>query len=148
LEGRAKRQTGAAIRALMALRPDHARVVGADGTEIERPVDQVRNGDRVRIRPGERIPVDGELRIGVTTVDESMLTGESMPVARSVGVRLPGGSLSGEGLSLIETTAGGAATTLARIVRPVESAKGAKAPIQRLVDKASSFFVPVVPAIA
>ena len=148
LEGRAKRQTGAAIRALMALRPDHARVVGADGTETERPVDQVRNGDRVRVRPGERIPVDGELRIGATTVDESMLTGESMPVAKSVGDRLTGGSINGEGLILIETTAVGAETTLARIVRLVESAQGAKAPIQRLVDKVSAVFVPVVLAIA
>src|SRR5690606_31112867 len=148
LEGRAKRQTGEAIRALMALRPEHARVVDAQGTEAERPVDQVRIGDLVRVRPGERIPVDGELRNGATTVDESMLTGESMPVAKSIGDRLTGGSINGESLILIETTAVGAETTLARVVRLVESAQGAKAPIQRLVDKVSAVFVPVVLAVA
>jgi Cu+-exporting ATPase len=148
LEGRAKRQTGEAIRALMALRPDTARIVGADGIETERPLDHVQVGDLVRVRPGERIPIDGELRIGATTVDESMLTGESMPVAKAVGDRLTGGSINGEGLILIETAAVGAETTLARIVRLVESAQGAKAPIQRLVDKVSAVFVPVVLAIA
>jgi Cu+-exporting ATPase len=148
LEGRAKRQTGEAIRALMALRPDIARVVRDDGVETERPVDQVKVGDLVRVRPGERIPVDAQLRIGATTVDESMLTGESLPVAKMAGDRLTGGSINGEGLILIATTAVGAETTLARIVRLVENAQGAKAPIQRLVDKVSAVFVPVVIAIA
>jgi P-type Cu+ transporter len=148
LEGRAKRQTGAAIRALMALRPEHARVVGADGAEIERPVEEVRVGDLVRIRPGERIPVDGRLVDGATSVDESMLTGESMPVGKSVGETLTGGSINGEGLITVQTNAVGAETTLARIVRLVENAQGAKAPIQRLVDKVSAVFVPVVLGIA
>ncbi|WP_188053892.1 heavy metal translocating P-type ATPase [Sphingosinithalassobacter sp. CS137] len=148
LEGRAKRQTGAAIRALMALRPERARVVGDDGQEVELAVEQVRVGDVVRIRPGERVPVDGRLIEGATSVDESMLTGESMPVAKNVGDPLTGGSINGEGLILVETGAVGAETTLARIVRLVESAQGAKAPIQRLVDKVSAVFVPVVLGIA
>lgn len=148
LEGRAKRQTGAAIRALMALRPDQARIVDADGSERDVDIGQIQLGDRVRVRPGERIPVDGRLVEGATSVDESMLTGESMPISREPGDRLTGGSINGEGLILIETTAIGAETTLARIVRLVESAQGAKAPIQRLVDKVSAVFVPVVLAIA
>jgi P-type Cu+ transporter len=148
LEGRAKRQTGAAIRALMALRPDRARVVAPDGAEREVGVDEVRLGDLVRIRPGERIPVDGRLREGASSIDESMLTGESMPVAKAIGDTVTGGSINGEGLILIETSAVGAETTLARIVRLVESAQGAKAPIQRLVDRVSAVFVPVVLVIA
>ncbi|HYW16134.1 MAG TPA: heavy metal translocating P-type ATPase [Allosphingosinicella sp.] len=147
LEGRAKRQTGAAIRALMALRPERARLV-RNGTETEVPVEQVGVGDLVRVRPGERIPVDGDLVEGITSADESMLTGESLPVRKGVRDKLTGGSINGEGLVLIETTAVGAETTLARIVRLVENAQGAKAPIQRLVDKVSAVFVPVVLGIA
>ena len=148
LEGRAKRQTGEAIRALMALRPDQARVVGADGAEREVALSEVRNGDRVRVRPGERIPVDGLLIEGATHVDESMLTGESLPVAKAIGDKVTGGSINADGLILVETTAVGAETTLARIVRLVESAQGAKAPIQRLVDRVSAVFVPIVLVIA
>ncbi|EZP66447.1 Copper-translocating P-type ATPase [Sphingomonas paucimobilis] len=148
LEGRAKRQTGEAIRALMALRPDQARVVGADGSEREVALAEVRSGDRVRVRPGERIPVDGRLIEGATHVDESMLTGESLPVAKAAGDPVTGGSINADGLILVETTAVGAETTLARIVRLVESAQGAKAPIQRLVDKVSAVFVPIVLVIA
>ena len=148
LEGRAKRQTGAAIRALMALRPARARIVGPDGSEREVGVEAVRVGDLVRVRPGERIPVDGVLRDGASSADESMLTGESMPVAKALGDRVTGGSINGEGLILVETTAIGAETALARIVRLVESAQGAKAPIQRLVDRVSAVFVPIVIAIA
>jgi len=148
LEGRAKRQTGEAIRALMALRPERARVVRTDGSEAEVSLDDVEVGDRVRIRPGERIPVDGRILEGATSVDESMLTGESMPLSRSPGDRVTGGAINGEGLLLVETLAVGAETTLARIVRLVESAQGAKAPIQRLVDKVSAVFVPVVLGVA
>jgi len=148
LEGRAKRQTGEAIRALMALRPERTRVIRTDGSEAEVSLDQVAVGDRVRIRPGERIPVDGRILEGATTVDESMLTGESMPISKSLGDRVTGGAINGEGLLLVETLAIGAETTLARIVRLVESAQGAKAPIQRLVDKVSAVFVPIVLGVA
>ena len=148
LEGRAKRQTGAAIRALMALRPDMARVVRPVGHIVEIAADDVVVGDHVQVRPGERIPVDGILREGVTSVDESMLTGESLPVSKFPGDKLTGGSINGEALILVETTAVGAETTLSRIVRLVEDAQGAKAPIQRLVDRVSSVFVPVVIGLA
>jgi P-type Cu+ transporter len=148
LEGRAKRQTGAAIRALTALRPDTARVAQPNGDEIEVPVEQVQVGDRVRIRPGERVPVDGKLIEGASSVDASMLTGESLPVPKVGGDTLTAGSINGEGLILVETSAVGAETMLAQIVRLVESAQGAKAPIQRLVDKVSAVFVPIVLAIA
>ncbi|WOK38117.1 heavy metal translocating P-type ATPase [Sphingomonas sp. C3-2] len=148
LESRAKRQTGAAIRALMALRPETARVVDAGGTEREVGVESVRQGDLVRIRPGERIPVDGRIVEGASSVDESMLTGESLPVAKAKGSLVVGGAINGEGLILVETTAVGSETMLAQIVRLVESAQGAKAPIQRLVDRVSAVFVPVVLAVA
>jgi P-type Cu+ transporter len=148
LETRAKRQTGAAIRALMALRPDTARVIAPYGSVRDVPAAQVRVGDRVQVRPGERIPVDGQIADGDTAVDESMLTGESLPVAKHHGDRVAGGSINGDGLIIVEVTAVGAETTLARIVRLVESAQGAKAPIQRLVDRVSAVFVPVVLAIA
>ena len=147
-ETRAKRQTGAAIRALMALRPETARVVGVDGLAREVPAAQVRVGDRVRVLPGERIPVDGRIADGDTAVDESMLTGESLPVAKQVGDRTAGGSINGDGLIVVEVTAVGAETVLARIVRLVESAQGAKAPIQRLVDRVSAVFVPAVLIVA
>ncbi|NNM77779.1 copper-translocating P-type ATPase [Sphingomonas sp. ID1715] len=148
LEGRAKRQTGAAIRALMALRPERARLVSSPGKERDVPVEAVQIGDIVRVRPGERVPVDGRLVQGETAVDESMVTGESMPVAKAEGDQLTGGSINGDGSVLVETTAVGAETVLARIVRLVESAQGAKAPIQRLVDRVSAVSVPVVLAIA
>ncbi|HRP28815.1 MAG TPA: HAD-IC family P-type ATPase, partial [Burkholderiaceae bacterium] len=147
LESRAKRQTTDAIRALQALRPDVARVK-RDGVEREVPIAEVRVGDLVVVRPGERIPVDGELLEGRTHVDESLLTGESLPIARAPGDRLTGGAVNGEGALLVRTTAIGAETQLARIVRLVESAQAKKAPIQRLVDQVSSVFVPVVVVIA
>jgi P-type Cu+ transporter len=148
LEGRAKRQTGAAIRALMALRPERARVRGTDGTETEIPLQQVRVGDRVVVRPGERIAVDGLVQEGESTSDESLLTGESLPVAKAPGDRVTGGAINGAGLLIVETKAVGAESTLARIVRLVEGAQAAKAPIQRLVDQVSGVFVPVVLGIA
>ena len=147
LESRAKRQTTDAIRALQALRPDVARV-RVDGIEREVPIAEVRVGDEVVVRPGERIPVDGELLEGRTHVDESLLTGESLPIARVPGDRLTGGAVNGEGALLVRTTAIGAETQLARIVRLVESAQAKKAPIQRLVDRVSAVFVPVVVVIA
>jgi len=148
LEGRAKRQTTAAIRALAALRPDRARLLRPDGREEEVPVGDIRTGDLVVIRPGERVPVDGTVRDGAGHVDESMLTGESLPVAKEPGASVAGGSVNGEGRLVVETTAIGAETVLARIIRLVENAQAAKAPIQRLVDRVSAVFVPAVLGIA
>jgi Cu+-exporting ATPase len=147
LEDRAKRQTTEAIRALNALRPERARV-RRDGVDIDVPATQVRTGDTVVVRPGERVPVDGTVLEGASQVDESLITGESLPVGRHPGDRVTGGSVNGEGLLVLRTTAVGAESTLARIVRLVESAQARKAPIQRLVDRVSAIFVPVVIAIA
>ncbi len=147
LEARAKHQTTEAIRALNALRPQTARV-RRDGTERDVPIARVRVGDVVVVRPGERIPVDGVVQEGASHVDESLITGESLPVAREAGGHVTGGAVNGEGLLIVGTTAVGAESTLARIVRMVESAQAKKAPIQRLVDKASAVFVPVVIGLA
>ena len=147
LEARARHQTTAAIRALQVLRPDTARV-RRDGRDIDVSIDAVRLGDIVVIRPGERIAVDGVVLEGRSHVDESLITGESLPVAKQAGDKLTGGAINAEGLLLARTVAVGAETTLARIIRLVESAQSAKAPIQHLVDKVSAVFVPVVLFIA
>lgn len=147
LESRAKGRTAAAIRALMDLRPATARL-WRDGSEREVPVERVRVGDRVRVRPGERIPLDGTVVEGSGGVDESMLTGESLPVDKEPGARVTGGSLNLDGALAVEVTAVGGDTTLARIVRLVDSAQASKAPIQRLVDRVSAVFVPAVLAVA
>jgi Cu+-exporting ATPase len=147
LEARAKRQTTEAIRALQALRPLTARV-RVDGTDRDLPIDAIRVGDLVVIRPGERVPVDGEVVEGTSQIDESMLTGESLPVDKQPGDMVTGGAINAHGVLVARTTAVGAETTLARIIRLVENAQAAKAPIQRLVDKVSAVFVPVVMAIA
>ena len=147
LETRAKRQTTAAIRALQALRPDTARRRVGDLEEII-PLSHVVVGDRLVVLPGERLPVDGLLSDGETHVDESMLTGEPLPVTRRPGDRLVGGSINIEGRILLEVGAVGTETVLARIVRMVEDAQAAKAPIQRIVDRVSAVFVPVVLVIA
>jgi Cu+-exporting ATPase len=147
LEHRARRQTGEAIRALQALRPETARVLRG-GTEQELPLAQVKSGDTVVVRPGERVPVDGVVLEGQSQVDESLITGESLPVHRAAGDKLTGGSLNGEGLLRLRATTLGAQSVLARIVQMVESAQGRKADIQRLVDKVSAVFVPVVAVIA
>ncbi len=147
LEARAKRQTTEAIRALNALRPERA-LVRRDGKDVEVPLASVPLRDLVVVRPGERVPVDGEVREGRSHVDESLVTGESLPVAKGPGERVTGGSVNADGLLLVETRAVGAETTLARIIRLVENAQAAKAPIQRIVDKVSAVFVPVVLAIA
>ncbi|GAC1346957.1 MAG: copper-translocating P-type ATPase CopA1 [Acetobacteraceae bacterium] len=147
LETKAKRQTASAITGLMALRPDTARV-RRNGAEVEVPLAQIAVGDVVVVRPGERIPVDGTVVEGSGSVDESMLTGESLPVDKAPGHRVTGGSIGTDGLLAIATTAIGAETTLAKIVRLVEGAQASKAPIQRLVDRVSAVFVPVVLGIA
>ena len=147
LEARAKRQTTEALRALNALQPELARV-RRNGREQVLPLARVRLGDEVIVRPGERIPVDGLVLEGASEVDESLITGESLPVPRHEGDKVTGGAVNGEGLLLVRTTALGAESTLARIVRLVESAQARKAPIQRLVDRVSAVFVPAVVAIA
>ncbi|SEK67719.1 Cu+-exporting ATPase [Roseateles sp. YR242] len=147
LEARAKRQTLGALAALKALRPDTARV-RRDGADVEVPLAQLRLGDTLAVRPGERVPADGRILDGHSLVDESMISGESLPVARSAGDPVVGGAVNGEGLLLVTVTALGAESTLSRIVRLVEGAQARKAPIQRLVDQVSAVFVPVVIAIA
>ncbi len=147
LEGRAKRQTTEAIRALNALRPDTARV-RRSGTDVEVPASAVKVGDLVVVRPGERVPVDGQITEGSTHVDESLITGESLPVSKAAGDKVVGGSVNAEGFFLATATAVGAESTLSRIARMVESAQAKKAPIQRLVDKVSEVFVPVVIGLA
>lgn len=148
LEARAKRQTTAAIRALQRLRPETAHVILRSGGEADLPLAEVMAGDRLVVRPGERVPADGVLEQGETQVDESMLTGEPLPVAKGVGDRLTGGSINGEGRVVMLATAVGQESVLARIIRLVEDAQAAKAPIQRLVDQVSAVFVPVVLGIA
>jgi Cu+-exporting ATPase len=147
LETRAKRQTTEAIRALNALRPETARV-RRGGQDQEMLISQVLKDDLVVIRPGERVPVDGVVVEGASQIDESLITGESLPVAKHEGDMVTGGSVNAEGLLVVKTTAIGAESTLARIVRLVESAQARKAPIQRLVDRVSEVFVPVVIGIA
>ncbi|MBC7443889.1 MAG: copper-translocating P-type ATPase, partial [Polaromonas sp.] len=147
MEARAKRQTTEAIRALNALRPETARR-RQGGVDRDVAIGEVQVGDVVVVRPGERIAVDGEIIEGATEVDESLITGESLPVAKHTGDRVTGGAVNAEGLIVVRTTAIGAESTLARIVRMVESAQAKKAPIQRLVDQVSSVFVPVVIGIA
>jgi Cu+-exporting ATPase len=147
LEARAKGQTSAAIKKLMGLRAKTARVV-RDGAEVDIPIEQVNVSDMVIVRPGEKIPVDGVVVEGRSAVDESMLTGESLPVDKKPGDQVIGATLNKQGLLKFEATRVGAETALAQIVRLVQEAQGSKAPIQRLADQVSGIFVPVVIAIA
>lgn len=148
LEARAKRGTTAAIRQLMELRPQTARVRRADGSEAEVPVGEVARGDVVIVRPGERVPVDGQVLAGRSELDESLITGESLPVEKTVGATVTGGAINGTGLLEVRATAVGEDSTLSRIIRMVESAQAGKAPVQRLVDQISAVFVPGVMIIA
>ncbi|HEX3178311.1 MAG TPA: heavy metal translocating P-type ATPase [Methylomirabilota bacterium] len=147
LEARARGRTSDAIRRLVALAPRRARVVRGGG-EVDIPVDEVAVGDRVRIRPGERIAVDGEVVEGASSVDESMLTGESMPVDKAVGSAVFAGTMNIAGGFVFRATRVGSDTTLARIIRLVEDAQGSRAPIQRLADRVAAVFVPIVLAVA
>ncbi len=148
LELRARSQTGSAIRALLGLTPKTARQVLADGTERDLPLEEVHPGDRLRVRPGERIPVDGLVLEGTSSVDESMITGEPIPVEKGSGSLLTGGTINGTGGFLMRAERVGADTLLAQIVRMVSEAQRSRAPIQRLADQVSSYFVPAVLAIA
>ena len=147
LEARAKGRTSEAIKKLMGLRAKTARII-RDGIEAEVPVDDVKVGDLVLVRPGEKIPVDGVVVEGRSATDESMLTGESLPVEKGPGDPLIGATLNKLGLLKFEATKVGKETALAQIVRLVEEAQGSKAPIQKLADQVSAWFVPAVIAIA
>ncbi len=147
LEARAKRSATAAIRALVSLRPARARVQ-REGEEIDLPASAVAPHDVVVVRPGERLPVDGIVLSGTSTVDEQLLTGESLPVAKTPGDRVTGGSINGNGRLRIEATAVGEQSTLSRIIALVESAQAGKAPVQRLVDRVAAWFVPFVLVVA
>ncbi|WP_433606265.1 heavy metal translocating P-type ATPase [Dactylosporangium sp. CA-139114] len=147
LEARARRQTAAAIRTLVGLQPRTARVLRG-GEELDVPVESVAVGELVRVRPGERVPVDGVVTEGASSVDESMLTGESLPAAKAVGDVLIGATVNRTGAVVMRATAVGRDTTLAQIVRLVEDAQAGKAPMQRLVDRVSGWFVPAVIALA
>jgi Cu+-exporting ATPase len=148
LELRAREQTGGAIRALLKLAPKIAHRMNADGSDQEIPLEQVQLGDRLRVRPGDGVPVDGEVLEGQGAVDESMVTGESMPSAKTVGDKLIGGAVNGTGSLVMRADKIGADTMLAQIVTMVSEAQRSRAPIQRLADTVSGYFVPAVLAIA
>ncbi len=147
LEGRAKRGAAASIRALMALRPEIAHVE-REGKIIDLPADAVRLGDTVIIRSGERVPVDGAIERGQSAIDESLLTGESLPVDKAKGDRVIAGSINGNGLLTVTADAVGADATVGRLIRMVEDAQASKAPIQHLVDRISAIFVPIILLLA
>ena len=146
-EARSKGQTSAAIQALIKLAPQEAQVL-RDGQEVTLPLDQVQVGDLVRVRPGQKIPVDGRVVEGQSWVDESMLTGESLPVAKKVGDQVVGASLNQQGSLIVETNKVGQDTTLAQIIHLVQAAQCSKAPIAQLADRVSAVFVPVVMTLA
>lgn len=144
LELRAREKTGGAIRALLKLAPKTARRLRADGTDEEMALDQVHVGDRLRVRPGDAVPVDGSVSEGTSSVDESMVTGESMPVAKTLGAKLIGGTINGTGALVMTAEKVGADTMLSRIVHMVAGAQRSRAPIQRLADSVAAWFVPAV----
>ncbi len=148
LELRARRRTGAAIRALLELAPKTARRIKPDGTDEDVPIEAIVAGDRLRVRPGEKVPVDGEIEGGETSIDESMITGESMPVARRTRDPVIGGTVNGTGPLVIRAKAVGADTVLARIVAMVAEAQRSRAPVQALADRVSAWFVPAVVLVA
>jgi Cu+-exporting ATPase len=148
LELRARSRTGSAIRELLELAPRTARVIREDGSETDVPLDRVEPGDLLRVRPGEKVPVDGRVLEGESAIDESMVTGEAMPVEKSAGSRVTGGTLNGTGSFIMEAEKVGADTLLARIVRMVSEAQRSRAPIQRLADRVAAWFVPAVIAVA
>jgi Cu+-exporting ATPase len=148
LELKARSQTSSAIRALLRLVPKTARLIKPDGQEDDVPVEHIQMGHRLRVRPGERVPVDGMVQEGTTAVDESMITGESIPVEKTVGARVTGGTINGTGGLVMVAERVGRDTMLARIVQMVGEAQRSRAPIQRLADVTAGYFVPLVVAVA
>jgi len=148
LELRARSRTGAAIKALLGLAPKTARIIRADGSESDIPLDHVRVGHRLRVRPGEKVPVDGVVLEGSSSVDESMLSGEPIPVEKKPGDAVTGATVNGNGALIVRAQKVGADTVLAQIVRMVTEAQRSRAPIQKLADVAAGYFVPVVVGIA
>ena len=148
LELRSRQRTSGAIRALLNLAPQQAHLVAADGTESDVPLDQVKRGDRLRVRPGERIPVDGTILEGASAIDESMVTGEPMPVEKDAGDKVTGGTLNASGSFVMEAERVGSETMLAQIVKLVSEAQRSRAPLQRLADRVAAYFVPAVIVVA
>ena len=148
LELRARSRTSAAIRALLKLSPKTARLVRADGTEVDVPAEHIAVGDTLRVRPGEKIPVDGPVIDGSSSVDESLVTGEPIPVEKTAGSRVIGGTVNGTGTLLMRAERVGSETLLAQIVRMVSQAQRSRAPVQKLADRVSAYFVPAVVMIA
>jgi Cu+-exporting ATPase len=148
LELRARSQTSSALKALLGLAPRTARILRAGGQEEDISIDQVKAGDRLRIRPGEKVPVDGVVREGTSSIDESMVTGEPVPVEKEPGSKVTGGTVNGTGSLVMEAERVGADTLLSQIVRLVGEAQRSRAPIQRLADTVSGWFVPIVIAVA
>ncbi len=148
LELRARSQTSSALKALLGLAPKTARRLRDDGTEEDLSLDRVQPGDRLRVRPGEKVPVDGVVLEGLSAVDESMVTGEPIPVEKTPGSRVTGGTVNGTGGFVMRAERVGSDTLLAQIVRMVSDAQRSRAPIQRLADVVSSYFVPAVVLVA
>ena len=148
LELRARSQTGAAIRALLGLAPKTARRIESDGSEADVPLDDVQVGDRLRVRPGEKVPVDGVVESGESFVDESMLTGEPIPVSKESGDAVSGATVNGTGSLVIRAERVGAETLLSQIVHMVSEAQRSRAPIQKLADSVAAWFVPAVLVVA
>ena len=148
IELRARSRTGSALRALLGLAPKTARRLSDDGSETDVPLEQVQVGDRLRVRPGEKVPVDGVVLEGRSSVDESMVTGESIPIEKTPGCRVTGGTVNGTGGMVVRADRVGRDTLLAQIVRLVGEAQRSRAPVQRLADVVSGWFVPAVIAVA
>lgn len=148
LELRARSRTSAAIRSLLQLSPKNARLVRADGTEMDVPLEHIQAGDMLRVRPGEKVPVDGVVTDGESSVDESLMTGEPIPVEKSPGARVVGGTINGTGTLVMRAERVGNETLLAQIVRMVSEAQRSRAPVQKLADRVAGYFVPVVVLIA
>jgi Cu+-exporting ATPase len=144
LELKARSQTGAAIKALLGLAPKLARLIKQDGSEVDVPLESVKPGDRLRVRPGERVPVDGVVIDGTSSVDESMISGEPIPVEKQASSRITGATVNGTGLLVMRAERVGAETLLAQIVRMVSEAQRSRAPIQKLADVVAGYFVPIV----